>query len=118
MNFEHPLLLLSVLIGVIFIIAGFIMLKFPPKKINSLYGYRTKSSMKNKEQWDFSQKYASIIMIYCGIGLLLIGCLLYFILGDINPIIGMYIGMVLLFISMGIMLYKTEKAIKQQFKSE
>ena len=29
---------------------------FPPKKVNALYGYRTKRSMKNQTNWDFAQK--------------------------------------------------------------
>jgi len=48
--FDNPLFLIPSTSGLIFILAGFIMLKFPPKKINSLYGYRTSSSMKNQER--------------------------------------------------------------------
>ena len=56
--------------GLIFIIMGLIMYKFPPKKINSLYGYRTGSSMKNQKKWDFAQKYSAKIMAFVGIGLI------------------------------------------------
>ncbi|MDA0356796.1 MAG: SdpI family protein, partial [Bacteroidetes bacterium] len=58
--FDNPLFLIPSTSGLIFMLAGFIMLKLPPKKINSLYGYRTRSSMKNQERWDFSQKYSAI----------------------------------------------------------
>ena len=34
MNIENPIFINAVLIGPIFIIAGIILLKFPPKKIN------------------------------------------------------------------------------------
>ncbi|WLD24789.1 SdpI family protein [Flavobacterium dauae] len=57
-------------VGVIFYIVGIIMNIFPPKKINSLYGYRTASSMENQTKWDFAQKYSAKIMSV--IGLLLV----------------------------------------------
>ena len=31
-------------------------MRFPPKKINPLYGYRTLASMRNEEAWQFAQK--------------------------------------------------------------
>lgn len=58
--------------GLIFIIMGLIMYKFPPKKINSLYGYRTGSSMENQKKWDFAQKYSAKIMAFLGIIFILI----------------------------------------------
>lgn len=67
MNTENPLFILPLLVGSVFVIAGFILLIFPPKKINWLYGYRTKSSMKNIERWNFAQKYSAKVMIVCGV---------------------------------------------------
>jgi len=55
MPLDNPLFLVPIITAPFLILAGFIMLKWPPKKINSLYGYRTKRSMKNQENWDFSQ---------------------------------------------------------------
>ncbi len=52
----EKLMLIPNLIGAIFIIAGLIMLIFPPKKINSLYGYRTPRSMKKYRQLEFCSK--------------------------------------------------------------
>jgi uncharacterized membrane protein len=37
----------------------FIFSLFPPKKINSLYGYRTPNSMKSQENWDFANRYSN-----------------------------------------------------------
>ena len=72
MNFlVENLLFPSFLSGIIFIITGFVMFKFPPKNINMLYGYRTTRSMKNQEQWDFSQKYSAKLLIFCGVFLIL-----------------------------------------------
>ncbi len=38
-----------IILGIIFIIIGFIFKAFPPKKINSILGYRTLLSMKNQD---------------------------------------------------------------------
>lgn len=63
---ENPLFLILILTGVTFLVTGFILFKFPPKKINSLYGYRTASSMISQESWDFSQTYSAKQMMYMG----------------------------------------------------
>lgn len=57
--------------GIIFIATGLIMKKFPPKKINSLYGYRTPSSMKSQERWDFAQIYGAKELMKTGVVLCL-----------------------------------------------
>lgn len=36
--------------------------QFPPKKINSFYGYRTNASMKNNKTWKFANNYAAMWM--------------------------------------------------------
>lgn len=36
---------------------GRLFQKNPPQEINSLYGYRTARSMKNRETWDFAHHY-------------------------------------------------------------
>lgn len=71
-----PLFLINFLTGAIFIIVALIQLKFPPKKINSLYGYRTKNSMKSQETWDFAQLYSAKLMLRFGGLLFLIAILL------------------------------------------
>ena len=47
----------NLLIPVILIIAGRMMWKHCPKKINTVYGYRTKRSMKNMDTWRFAHNY-------------------------------------------------------------
>lgn len=54
-------------VGILFILAGAILYVFPPKKINGLYGYRTASSMKNQQKWDFAQTYSAKIMMLTGL---------------------------------------------------
>ena len=54
-------------VGILFILVGCAMYIFPPKKINGLYGYRTASSMKNQQKWDFAQTYSAKIMMLTGL---------------------------------------------------
>ena len=46
---------------------GLLFQKRPPKKINNLYGYRTRMSMKNEKTWVFAHQYAGRIWFYSGI---------------------------------------------------
>lgn len=47
----------NLLIPILMIVMGKILIKNPPKRINGIYGYRTSRSRKNKEAWDFAQRY-------------------------------------------------------------
>ncbi|WP_329763053.1 SdpI family protein [Bacillus nitratireducens] len=64
---------ISMLIGIIFILAARIVQKNPPTDINAAYGYRTKRSMKNKELWDAGNKYSAEVMKKNGYIMMLIG---------------------------------------------
>jgi uncharacterized membrane protein len=44
-------------------IAGFILFIFPPNKVNSIYGYRTSSSMKNDNVFKFANKFSSKLLM-------------------------------------------------------
>ena len=68
------------LIGVIFLLAGLIQKRFPPKHINGLYGYRMPSAMKNQQTWDEANGFSARYMIKLGlimiaIGIVLVACL-------------------------------------------
>ncbi|MES2064447.1 MAG: SdpI family protein [Bacteroidota bacterium] len=63
-------------IGVIFILAGLIQKRFPPKEINSLYGYRTTLSMKNQQNWDEGNRYSTTLIIKCGWVLVITGIII------------------------------------------
>ncbi len=112
-TYKH-LFLIPVTFGVISILAGFIMLNFPPKKINSLYGYRTSSSMKNQERWDFAQIYSSKESIKIGFINILVSFtgLIY------NPseTMSIIIGLSIMILSIIVLLFRVENAIKKKFK--
>lgn len=111
------LFLINSLIPLIFILGGLITLKFPPKQINSLYGYRTARSMKSKEAWNAANRFASIMMIAGGTDLLFINLILKW-LGMKNEIIWatvMLIGVIAISV---IVYFLTEKFLKENFDEE
>jgi len=116
MNSQNTLFLIPLLVEVIFILVALIIQKFPPKKINWLYGYRSKSSMKTKECWNFAQRYSSKLLMYCGLGLAIFSTFgLLYKVSDRRRVV---ISIILIVIAVIILFYKTEKAIKQNFINE
>ncbi|NMM63751.1 SdpI family protein [Clostridium sp. P21] len=62
-------------IGIILIAAGVILKLFPPKHINSCYGYKTPFSMKNKTIWDEGNRFSAIMLVYIGAASLIVAVL-------------------------------------------
>ncbi len=110
---QNPLILIPISAGVIFLVAGLLMHQFPPKKINALYGYRTNSSMKNQQRWDFAQKFSSIEMLKLSIGLICSGFLGFLI--NTNDMLGMFLGLSFIIFMVVILFFRVEKAIKNKF---
>lgn len=116
MDFNNTLFAMPLMVGTIFSVAGFIVFKYPPKKINMLYGYRTSSSMKNQESWNFAQIYSSKLMIFCGLVLSFSSVLgLFF---KISEGIGVLISTVMILIAVLSLLFFTEKAINKKFNEK
>jgi uncharacterized membrane protein len=64
----NTLLLAHLSVGPFLLILSFLYKRFPPKKINHLYGYRTPRSMRSQEAWDCANQYsASALMIVSAI---------------------------------------------------
>ncbi len=66
-------------IGIFLIIVGVIFKMFPPKKINSIAGYRTTLSMKNQDTWNEAQRFSAISFIILGIVYVVLGLIIYLI---------------------------------------
>lgn len=115
-TFENPLINITLLVGLIFIVAGLIMFKFPPKKINSLYGYRTNSSMKNQSRWDFAQKYSSKEMIKLGFVLMITSII--GLITNFDNLTNIFLGLGLMILIVIILIFRVEKAIKTKFSDE
>lgn len=112
--FLENTLFISFLVGFIFLITALITLKFPPKKINYLYGYRTTASMKNQEVWDFAQRYSGIKMIQAGLFLMLISFVNVF-LNFKDEFLSVVFGMVFIIAAVIYLFVSTEKAIRKNF---
>lgn len=116
MNLDNPLFLIPILTGLTFVIAGIIMIIIPAKKINSLYGYRTSSSMKSQERWDFSQKYAAQVLVKFG-AILTLSSILGLVY-DFSENISTIMGLGFMLIAVIFLILKIEKAIKIRFGNE
>lgn len=108
------LLFFPFLIGFIFTITALITLKFPPKNINYVYGYRTPASMKNQQTWDFSQRYSGIKMFQIGLFLMTISFINLFL--NLTQGLQLIVGLSLAVLSCGYLFFTTERAIKKKFQ--
>jgi len=108
----NPPVLVCVLCGLIYIITGQVVLRYPPKKINDFYGYRTSRSKKSQAHWDYAQKESSNYIIQSGYYCLLTCAL--FILFETGKA-GIWIAIILTTLYPFISVIQTEKALKKKF---
>ncbi|NLM38564.1 MAG: SdpI family protein [Firmicutes bacterium] len=100
---------------------GAAFMRRSPKKINSIYGYRTAMSMKNKETWDFAHRYSGRFWFRTGWIVLVISVLAVVPLqGKDTDTIGLVGGLicVLQCIPMLWVVYATERALKSHFDKD
>ncbi len=106
-------LVVPFLTGIIFAITALITLRFPPKKINYFYGYRSPASMKNQKVWDFSQHYSGIKMFQSGLALVAISFLNLFL--NLSEGLQVSIGLSLVIVPCIYLFFSTERAIRKNF---
>ncbi|GAA0125097.1 SdpC immunity protein SpdL [Clostridium sp. CTA-19] len=102
------------LIGIICIFIGFIFKAFPPRKINRIYGYRTKLSMKNEDTWNVAQKYSANTFIILGF----IYLALEFILNQLSKTINVSYENIIILIGLVIMIILDEMHLKKIFNND
>ena len=111
----------NLLLPLIQLIAGFWMRKTPPKDINHFAGYRTATSMKNQDTWDFAQAYSGKMMCRLGwISILVAVIPMLFVIGaseDVISIVGLILCGVLL-IPLLLVVPLTEKALQKTFDKD
>ena len=105
---------MSLLIGIIFILATLILQKNPPTDINAVYGYRTKRSMKNKDLWDVGNQYSAEVMKQNGFLMILIGSLIGLLFWYPHTMIAILILMIVLIIRLFIRVEKKLKVLEKQ----
>jgi uncharacterized membrane protein len=109
---DNPPILVCVLCGLIYIITGQLVLRYPSKKINDFYGYRTARSKRSQEHWDFAQKESSKYIIQSGYYCLL--TCVPFILFETGKA-AVWIAIILATLYPFISIIQTEKALKKKF---
>lgn len=67
MGFWIFMLCMVALSPVLMMIFGAVFMKFPPEDINNIYGYRTRRSMRDRQTWDFAQRYWGKSALYTGL---------------------------------------------------
>ncbi len=102
------------LFGPLILIIGLITKYYPPKKINNLYGYRTKRSMMNADTWQFANSYSTSILIISGMFTTLIQLIFW------NLVVEdfLLIGLTAFVIGLGLSILLTERKLKETFDIE
>lgn len=64
------------ILPILLVLSGFLMFKYPPRKINYFIGYRTFKSMKNENVWKVANYYCGKLWVKIGIIMFFIALLL------------------------------------------
>ena len=96
-------------------IAAYLTKRYPVRKINLSYGYRTKRSMKCQSNWDYAQAVYPRYLMKGGIILVILGLLLWLI-GSSQPVV-VIAGILGMFTILFGVCINTERKIKR-FESE
>ena len=103
----------SFFIGLIFLVIGAIMYYFPPKKINHFYGYRTASSMRSIESWNFAQRFSAVRMMIIGVFLMAASFIIYYL--ELTSQTEVTLEICVIFAAIIYLFIATERAIKRNF---
>lgn len=97
--------------GAIFTIMGLVMKKWPPKKINDIYGYRTRAAKKSQIHWDFAQTGSAVILHNGGLVMMLSAAILLFF--PVEPLAGTIAALLIMFTCIIWQMVVVEKALKK-----
>ena len=118
MGFRIFMLIVVLLIPLIMLLFGWLFFRRTPKKINYVFGYRTKRSMRNEETWKFANQYFGKVWYLCGLlsaPLSVIAMAIVFEKGtDTMSTVGFIITMIQTIPFVGAMI-STEIALKKNF---
>ena len=118
MAFGYIMLLVILIIPLLMVGFGLLLMKNPPKKINSVYGYRTRRSVRSQETWDFAHYYFGKLWLVCGLVSIPISLVpICLVLGKSEHVISVA-GLIVLGIQTLLLLVTillTERALKKNF---
>jgi uncharacterized membrane protein len=99
--------------GLLFLISV-LFWKFPPKKINRIYGYTTPKAMQNLKIWEFANTtFNKSLLIYAGISFLAGLAFVTFLKAELT-----WQPMAFVFLSIIVSIVKTEKKLTENFTDE
>ena len=118
MGFWIFMFIMVLLIPFTMIFFGWLLFRKTPKKINFVYGYRTKRSMMNEETWRFANQYFGKVWCFCGLILAPLSVIAIAIVFGKGPgTVGTVGGMItmLQMIPLGGAIIPTEIALRKKF---
>lgn len=107
----NELLWIQVIIGPLILLLGFLFWRFPPRKINALYGYRTANSMRSQAAWNFANRYSAKGLIFIAFSVMIVQCISYFLL---DPVSSLSIAAAFLLIGLVTIVILTERMLKSR----
>ena len=102
--------------GPLILFFSFIFSKYQPKKISTIYGYRTTRSMSNNDIWEFANRVSAKYMIIASLATIIFqlsGIILSYTSEDF-----LLVSYGFLIISLGLSIWKTEIEINKFFDKE
>ena len=121
MDFWIFMTLFVLLIPSMMLLFGLIFKKNSPKEINSLFGYRTAMSMKNRDTWDFAHRHIGKLWVWVAIIIAPLSILpMLLVLGKGDDTVGT-VGtaiMLIQLIPLIVPIFFTEAALKKAFDKD
>ncbi len=108
----NPFFWAPLLTGIFYFALGYIMIKYPPKFGNGIYGYRTPRANKSVQHWNFAQKFSAIMFKKLGV-LCLPLCTLGMISEGKSETVFAFITIAIILFPIGVVVYLTEKYLKE-----
>ncbi|MCI8543521.1 MAG: SdpI family protein [Lachnospiraceae bacterium] len=118
MGFWIFMMCMNLLIPLLMIVFGVVFLRWPPRKINGLFGYRTARSMASQAAWNFAHAYMGRLWLRVGTVMLVLSVpAMLPCLGKGDSMVGLWGGIVSLVecIIMILPIIPTERALKRRF---
>ncbi|MFD2513643.1 SdpI family protein [Pontibacter locisalis] len=103
---------LHLLPGLLVLMIGFILYKWPPKRINWFWGFRTHYSMRNMENWQEGNRYYAKLILGIGVVSILISWICYYLLPLLASLL-LPIGFMIILFMLSILL--TNEHLKRKY---
>ncbi|MCK9322837.1 MAG: SdpI family protein [Lachnospiraceae bacterium] len=109
------------MMAVLFVLIGYLMVKTPPGKPNPYIGYRTSSTRKSQDSWDYGQKICG--KMFLKVGAILIPLLLLInvslnVIGGLESLVCMIITMVIELVVLIVGVIYIEREMREYNKSK